>query len=68
MEENGVHFSETERTHQSMEWKPSVSPRFRKCRVQKIAGKLLASVFWNCQGVIMIDFLDTGTTKTDHKR
>lgn len=64
MDETWVHFYDPETKQQSMEWRHSGSPRPKKFRVQKSAGKVLASVFWDCHGVIMIDFLDKGRTIT----
>ena len=39
-----------------MEWQNSGSPRPKKFRVQKSAGKVLASIFWDQDG-ILIDYL-----------
>lgn len=64
MDETWVHFYDPETKQQSMEWRHSGSPRPKKFRVQKSAGKVLASVFWDYHGVIMIDFLDKGRTIT----
>ena len=33
------------------------SPRPKKFKTQPSAGKVVASVFWDAQGVIMLDFL-----------
>jgi hypothetical protein len=54
---------------------PSVSPwniitRFtckKKFKPQVSAGKLMATVFWDADGVIHMDFLEPGTT-TNPKR
>ena len=64
MDETWVLFYDPETKQQSMEWRHSGSPRPKKFRVQKSAGKVLASVFWDYDGVIMIDFLDKGRTIT----
>ena len=45
-----------------MEWRHSDSPRPKKFRVQKSAGKDLASIFWNQDGVLFIDYLPKGQT------
>jgi len=42
-----------------MEWRQSGSPRPKKFRVQKFAGKVLASIFWDQDG-ILIDYLPKG--------
>ena len=64
MDETWVHFYVPETKQQSMAWRNSGSPKPKKFRVQKSAGKVLASVFWDYYGVIMIDFLDKGRTIT----
>ena len=45
-----------------MEWRHSGSPRPKKFRVQKSAGKVLASIFWDQDGILIIDYLPTGQT------
>lgn len=64
MDETWVHFYDPETKQQSMEWKHRGSPRPKKFRVQKSAGKVLASVFWDTRGIIMIDYLEKGQTIT----
>jgi len=43
-----------------MEWWHSGSPHPKKFRVQKSAGKVLASIFWNQDGILLIDYLPKG--------
>jgi len=45
-----------------MEWRHSGSPRPKKSRVQKSAGKVLASIFWDHDGILLIDYLPKGQT------
>jgi len=45
-----------------MEWRHSGSPRPKKFRVQKSAGKFLASIFWDQDGILLIDYLPKGQT------
>ena len=46
-----------------MQWQHSGSPRPKKFRVQKSAGKVLASIFWGDQdGILFIDYLPKGQT------
>jgi len=45
-----------------MEWRHSVSPRPKIFRVQKSAGKFLASIFWDQDGILCIDYLPKGQT------
>ena len=51
-----------ETKQQSMEWRHSGSPHPKKFRVQKSAGKVLASIFWDQDGILLIDYLPKGQT------
>ena len=44
-----------ETKQKSMEWRHSVSLRPEKFRVQKSVGKVLASIFWDQDGILLID-------------
>ena len=56
-----LHF-EPESKRRSMEWRHPNSPRTKKFRAQKSAGKIMATVFWDSQGVILVDILLKGQT------
>ncbi|UYV70214.1 hypothetical protein LAZ67_7002216 [Cordylochernes scorpioides] len=43
----------------SMEWKRGDSPRPKKIRSQRSAGKVLITIFWDVDGPICLDFLST---------
>ena len=45
-----------------MEWGHCSSTRPQKFRVQKSAGKVLASIFWDQFGTLLIDYLPKGQT------
>ena len=45
-----------------MEWQHNGSPRLQKFRVQKSAGKVLASIFWDPDGILLIDYLSKDQT------
>jgi len=45
-----------------MEWRHSGSSRPKKFRVQKSVGKVLASIFWDQDGIFLIDYLPKGQT------
>lgn len=62
MDETWLHHYDPETKQQSMEWRHKGSPRPQKFKVQKSAGKVLASVFWDKDGVILIDYLPKGCT------
>jgi len=51
-----------ETKQQSMEWRHSGSPHPTKFRVQKSAGKDLASIFWYQDGILHIDCLPKNQT------
>ena len=40
------------------------SPRPKKFKTQSSAGKVMATVFWNAQSIIMLDFLAKKSTIT----
>jgi len=62
MEEAWLYFYDSETKQQSMEWRHSGSPRPKKLRVQKSAGKVLASIFWDQDGILHNDYLPKGQT------
>ena len=45
-----------------MVWRHSGSPRPKKFRVQKSAGKVLASIFLDQDGILLIEYLPKGQT------
>ena len=51
-----------ETKQQSVEWRHSGSPRPKKFREQKSAGKFLASIFWDQDGILLTDYLPNGQT------
>ena len=63
MDETWLYHYYLETKQQSIEWWHSVSPRPKKFRVQKSAGKVLASIFfWDQDGILLIDYLPKGQT------
>ena len=61
-DETWLHHFDPELKMQSMQWKYPVSPPPKKFKRVSSAGKVMASVFWNSLGVIMIDNLEQGRT------
>jgi len=57
MDETWLHHYDPETKQQSMEWRHSGSLRPKKFRVQKSARKFLASIFWDQDGILLIDYL-----------
>jgi len=62
MDEPWLYHYDPETRQQSMEWRHSGSPRPKKFRVQKSAGKILVSIGWDQDGIFLIDFLPKGQT------
>jgi len=53
---------DTETKQQSMEWRHSRHLATKKFRMQKSAGKVLAWIFWDQDGILLIDYLPKGQT------
>jgi histone-lysine N-methyltransferase SETMAR len=62
MDETSLYHYDPETKQQSMEWRYSGSPGPKEFRVQKSAGKVLASIFWDQDGILLIDYLPKGQT------
>ena len=62
MDETWLYHYDPETKQQSIEWRHSGSPRPKKFRVQKSAGKVLASIFCDQDGILLIDCLPKGQT------
>ena len=61
-DETWVHHFDPESKKQSMQWKHPGSPPPKKFKRVSSAGKVMASIFWDNQGVIMVDYLEEGRT------
>ena len=48
----------------SRQWVGPGSPRPKKFKTQPSAGKVMATVFWDAKGIIMLDFLPKRSTIT----
>ena len=59
-----VHYYEPENKAQSRQWVGPGSPRPKKFKTQPSAGKVMAIVFWDAKGVIILDFLPKRSTIT----
>ena len=62
VDETWVHYYEPENKAQSRQWVGPGSPRPKKFKTQPSAGKVMATVFWDAKGVIMLDFLAKRST------
>ena len=62
IDETWVHHYTPESKQQSKQWKKSDEPTPKKAKAILSAGKVMASVFWDARGVIMVDYLSKGQT------
>ena len=62
MDETWLYHYDPETKRQTMECRHSDSPRPKKFRVQKSAGKVLTSIFWGQDGILLIDYLPKSQT------
>jgi len=62
MDKTWLYHYDLQTKQESMEWWHSGSPCRKKFRVQKSAGKVLASIFWDQDGILLIDYLPKGQT------
>jgi len=62
VDETWLYHYDPEAKQQSMEWRHRGSPRPKKFGVQKSTGKFLASIFWDQDGILLIDYLPKGQT------
>ena len=65
VDETWVHYYEPENKAQSRQRVGLGSLRPQKFKTQPSAGKVMATVFWDAQGVIMLDFLAKKSTTAD---
>lgn len=63
-DETWVHHFEPESKQESMQWHKKGTPPPKKFKVSESAGKLMATIFWDCQGILMIDYKDKGVNIT----
>ena len=61
VDETWVHYYEPDNKAQSRQCVGPGSPRPKKFKTQPSAGKVMATVFWEAKGVIMLDFLPKST-------
>jgi len=60
MDETWLYDYDPETKQQSMEWRHRGSPGPKNFRMQKSAGKVLASIFWDQGGILLIGYLPKG--------
>jgi [histone H3]-lysine36 N-dimethyltransferase SETMAR len=64
VDETWVHHFDPESKQQSKEWRERGSAPPLKFRVVPSAGKLMATIFWDADGILLIDYLERGHTIT----
>ena len=62
VDEIWIHYYEPANKAQSRQWVQLESPRPKKFKTQPATGKVMATVFWDAEGVIMLDFLPKRST------
>ena len=63
-DETWIHYYDPESKQQSMQWKHASSPSPRKFKVQASAGKIMCTIFWDAEGILLIDFMSQKVTIT----
>jgi len=63
-DESWFHHFEPEAKRQSMEWHHLHSPSKKKAKTVPSAAKVMDTVFWNAEGLILAEFLQRGQTIT----
>ena len=61
-DETWIHHWDPNTKQESMQWKHVHSPPPKKFRTQPSAGKVTATIFWDCKGVLLVDYLPQKTT------
>ena len=61
-DETWIHHWDPETKLESMQWKHPGSPPPKKFRTQPSAGKIMATIFWDAKGILMIDYMPPKTT------
>ena len=62
MDETWIHHFTPESERQSAEWTVAGKSRPKRPKTKTLAGKVLASVFWDAQGILFFDYLEKGRT------
>ena len=57
VDETLVHYYESKNKAKSRQWVGPESPRPKTFKTQPSAGKVMATVFWDAKGVVMLDVL-----------
>jgi hypothetical protein len=61
-DETWIHHYDPESKQEFMQWKHKGSPPPKKFKVQHSAGKVMATVFWDSEGILLIEYLPRKST------
>lgn len=64
VDETWIHHNTPETKKQSKQWTSKGEPAPKKAKTVFSAGKVMATVFWDSRGIILIDYLQKGKTIT----
>ena len=62
MDETWIHYFTLESNWQSAGWRTADESRPKQTKMRTSADKVLASIFWNAQGILFLDYLEKGRT------
>lgn len=63
-DETWVHYYDPESKQDSMQWHKKGEPAHKKFKVVPSAGKVMATIFWDSQGILLIDYKPKGEAIT----
>ena len=63
-DETWVYHRDLESKMESMQWKRKTSPTPKNSRVEKFAGKVMATFYWDEKGLLLLEFMPQKTTIT----
>lgn len=63
-DETWVHHYEPESKQESMQWHKKGTPPPKKFKVSQSAGKIMATIFWDTEGILLIDYKERGVSIT----
>jgi len=66
VDETWVHHYDPENKRQPMEYRHKKSPQPKKFKTQASAGKVMLTVFWNLERVVLAHFLEKETINSQH--
>jgi len=66
MDETWIHHYTPESKQQSKQWIEAACSASKKTRLVPSAGKVMASVFWDAEGILFIDYLEKGKTTGEY--